>query len=132
MTEISWKINVSMRTGHPPMGWSASYVNDHHRGSSPILFEDEDGVEAFDIKGRRGCGSCVRLPSAWAVGSSSSTRTTASAAPRASSATTTPGGKAMFQMMGVFAEFERAMIAERVRAGLERAKAQGNRLAGTG
>ena len=25
--------------------------------------------------------------------------------------TTTPGGKAMFQMMGVFAEFERAMIA---------------------
>jgi DNA invertase Pin-like site-specific DNA recombinase len=31
---------------------------------------------------------------------------------------TTPAGKAMFQMMGVFAEFERAMIAERVRAGL--------------
>ena len=30
--------------------------------------------------------------------------------------TTTPAGKAMFQMMGVFAEFERAMIAERVRA----------------
>jgi hypothetical protein len=27
-------------------------------------------------------------------------------------------GKAMFQMMGVFAEFERAMIAEQVRAGL--------------
>jgi DNA invertase Pin-like site-specific DNA recombinase len=25
--------------------------------------------------------------------------------------TTTPGGKAMLQMMGVFAEFERAMIA---------------------
>jgi Resolvase, N terminal domain len=35
--------------------------------------------------------------------------------------TTTPAGKAMFQMMGVFAEFERAMIAERVRAGLARA-----------
>src|SRR5262249_31681532 len=32
--------------------------------------------------------------------------------------TTTPAGKAMFQMLGVFAEFERAMIAERVRAGL--------------
>jgi DNA invertase Pin-like site-specific DNA recombinase len=32
--------------------------------------------------------------------------------------TTTPAGKAMFQMMGVFAEFERAMIQERVRAGL--------------
>src|SRR5262249_37166751 len=35
---------------------------------------------------------------------------------------TTPAGKAMFQMMGVFAEFERAMIAERVRAGLARAR----------
>ena len=31
--------------------------------------------------------------------------------------TTTPGGKAMFQMMGVFAEFERAIIVERVKAG---------------
>ena len=39
--------------------------------------------------------------------------------------TTTPAGKAMFQMMGVFAEFERAMIQERVKAGLKRAKAQG-------
>ena len=36
--------------------------------------------------------------------------------------TTTPGGKAMFQMMGVFAEFERSMIQERVRAGLRRAR----------
>jgi DNA invertase Pin-like site-specific DNA recombinase len=35
---------------------------------------------------------------------------------------------ALFQMMGVFAEFERAMIRERVRSGLERAKAQGKRL----
>jgi DNA invertase Pin-like site-specific DNA recombinase len=42
--------------------------------------------------------------------------------------TTTPAGKAMFQMMGVFAEFERAMIRERVRAGLQRAVAQGRRL----
>ena len=42
--------------------------------------------------------------------------------------TTTPGGKAMFQMMGVFAEFERAMIQERVRAGLARAKAAGKTL----
>jgi DNA invertase Pin-like site-specific DNA recombinase len=42
--------------------------------------------------------------------------------------TTTPGGKALFQMMGVFAEFERAMIRERVMSGLERAKAQGKRL----
>ncbi len=39
--------------------------------------------------------------------------------------TATPAGKAMFQMMGVFAEFERAMIRERVKSGLERAKAQG-------
>ena len=42
--------------------------------------------------------------------------------------TTTPAGKAMFQMMGVFAEFERAMIQERVKAGLKRAKAQGKTL----
>jgi DNA invertase Pin-like site-specific DNA recombinase len=42
--------------------------------------------------------------------------------------TTTPAGKALFQMMGVFAEFERAMIQERVKSGLERAKAQGKTL----
>ena len=42
--------------------------------------------------------------------------------------TTTPGGKALFQMMGVFAEFERAMIQERVKAGLARARAQGKKL----
>jgi DNA invertase Pin-like site-specific DNA recombinase len=42
--------------------------------------------------------------------------------------TTTPAGKAMFQMMGVFSEFERAMIQERVRAGLARARDEGKRL----
>ena len=42
--------------------------------------------------------------------------------------TTTPSGKAMFQMMGVFAEFERRMIHERVMAGLARARAEGTRL----
>jgi DNA invertase Pin-like site-specific DNA recombinase len=42
--------------------------------------------------------------------------------------TTTPSGKAMFQMMGVFAEFERAMIRERVLAGLKRARARGKKL----
>jgi DNA invertase Pin-like site-specific DNA recombinase len=42
--------------------------------------------------------------------------------------TTTPGGKAMFQMMGVFAEFERSMIQERVRAGLRRAVDEGKQL----
>lgn len=39
--------------------------------------------------------------------------------------TTTPAGRAMFQMLGVFAEFERTMIQERVKAGLRRAVAQG-------
>jgi DNA invertase Pin-like site-specific DNA recombinase len=39
--------------------------------------------------------------------------------------TTTHAGRAMFQMMGVFAEFERAMIQDRVRAGLARARAEG-------
>ena len=34
----------------------------------------------------------------------------------------------MFQMCGVFAEFERAMIVERVTAGLARAKANGIKL----
>lgn len=42
--------------------------------------------------------------------------------------TSTPAGRAMFQMLGVFAEFERAMIVERVRAGLKRAKAEGKTL----
>jgi len=42
--------------------------------------------------------------------------------------TTTPAGKAMFQMMGVFAEFERSMIQERVKAGLSRARAAGTKL----
>ena len=42
--------------------------------------------------------------------------------------TSTPAGKAMFQMLGVFSEFERAMIVERVRTGLARARAQGKRL----
>ena len=42
--------------------------------------------------------------------------------------TTTPAGKMMFQMMGVFAEFERSMIQERVKAGLKRAQAQGKTL----
>jgi DNA invertase Pin-like site-specific DNA recombinase len=42
--------------------------------------------------------------------------------------TTTPTGRAMFQMCGVFAEFERSMIRERVNAGLARAKAKGVKL----
>ena len=42
--------------------------------------------------------------------------------------TTTPSGKAMFQMMGVFAEFEKEMIRNRVCAGLDRARKQGKRL----
>ena len=39
--------------------------------------------------------------------------------------TSTPSGRAMFQMLGVFAEFERCMIRERVNAGLARAKERG-------
>jgi DNA invertase Pin-like site-specific DNA recombinase len=42
--------------------------------------------------------------------------------------TTTPSGRAMFGMLGVFAEFERAMIQERVKAGLARARAAGKTL----
>ena len=42
--------------------------------------------------------------------------------------TSTPSGRAMFQMMGVFSEFERAMIQERVKAGLARAKDEGVKL----
>lgn len=39
--------------------------------------------------------------------------------------TSTPSGKAMFAMLGVFAEFERSIIQERVKAGLTRARAKG-------
>lgn len=39
--------------------------------------------------------------------------------------TSTPSGRAMFQMLGVFAEFERGMIRERVIAGMHRAKQSG-------
>jgi DNA invertase Pin-like site-specific DNA recombinase len=41
--------------------------------------------------------------------------------------TTTPAGEALFGMLGVFAQFERAMIRERVVAGLARAKTKGTR-----
>src|SRR5437762_3248246 len=42
--------------------------------------------------------------------------------------TTTSAGKAMFQMLGVFAEFERGIIRERVNAGLARARGNGVKL----
>jgi DNA invertase Pin-like site-specific DNA recombinase len=42
--------------------------------------------------------------------------------------TTTSAGKAMFQMLGVFAEFERGIIRDRVNAGLARARANGTKL----
>src|SRR6476646_6733021 len=41
--------------------------------------------------------------------------------------TTTAAGRAMFQMLGVFAEFEREIIRERVNAGLARARERGTR-----
>jgi DNA invertase Pin-like site-specific DNA recombinase len=41
--------------------------------------------------------------------------------------TSTAAGNAFFQMLGVFAEFERAIIVERVNAGIARAKANGTK-----
>ena len=41
--------------------------------------------------------------------------------------TTTPSGRAMFGMLGVFSQFEREMIVERVRAGMKRAQNKGTR-----
>jgi len=41
---------------------------------------------------------------------------------------TTPAGRLQLHVLGAIAEFERARIAERVRAGLARAKARGQRL----
>jgi DNA invertase Pin-like site-specific DNA recombinase len=41
--------------------------------------------------------------------------------------TSTAAGKAFFQMLGVFAEFERAIIVSRVNAGIARAKANGTK-----
>ena len=42
--------------------------------------------------------------------------------------TTTPMGKLVFQVTGAFAEFERSMIRQRIKAGLKRAVAQGVKL----
>lgn len=42
--------------------------------------------------------------------------------------TTTPSGKLAFSIFGAFAEFERSLIRERVKAGLERAKRNGTTL----
>jgi DNA invertase Pin-like site-specific DNA recombinase len=42
--------------------------------------------------------------------------------------TNTPSGKMLFQMLGVFAEFEREIIRERIIAGQQRARAQGKRI----
>jgi DNA invertase Pin-like site-specific DNA recombinase len=39
--------------------------------------------------------------------------------------TTTPAGRMMMQMVGAFAEFERAMLRERTKAGLESARNEG-------
>jgi len=39
--------------------------------------------------------------------------------------TSTASGRAMFQMLGVFSEFERAMISERVKSSLARVRAAG-------
>jgi len=41
---------------------------------------------------------------------------------------TTPAGRLMFQIIGAMAEFERALIQERVKAGLRNARAKGRKL----
>jgi DNA invertase Pin-like site-specific DNA recombinase len=41
---------------------------------------------------------------------------------------TTPSGRLMFQIIGAMAEFERALIQERVRAGVRNARAKGRKL----
>jgi DNA invertase Pin-like site-specific DNA recombinase len=41
--------------------------------------------------------------------------------------TSTAAGRAMFQMLGIFSEFERAMIVERTKAGLARARTHGTK-----
>lgn len=41
--------------------------------------------------------------------------------------TTTPAGRAMFQMLGVFAEFERSILQERIHAGIARARKNGTK-----
>ncbi len=41
--------------------------------------------------------------------------------------TPTPAGRAMFQMMGVFAEFEREIIRERINSGINRAQIHGTK-----
>jgi DNA invertase Pin-like site-specific DNA recombinase len=42
--------------------------------------------------------------------------------------TGTPTGKMIFTVLGAVAEWERSLIAERVRAGLRKARAKGKRL----
>jgi DNA invertase Pin-like site-specific DNA recombinase len=42
--------------------------------------------------------------------------------------TTTPQGRTLFQVLGIFAEFERSMLVDRVKAGLARARASGKKL----
>ena len=42
--------------------------------------------------------------------------------------TTTPTGKMMFGILSVFADFERSMITQRTRAGMERARLEGRRI----
>jgi DNA invertase Pin-like site-specific DNA recombinase len=41
---------------------------------------------------------------------------------------TTPAGRLMFNVIGAMAEFERALIQERVRAGVRNARAKGKRI----
>jgi DNA invertase Pin-like site-specific DNA recombinase len=42
--------------------------------------------------------------------------------------TSTPSGRMLFQMLSVFAEFERSIIQSRIKAGIERSRANGTRM----
>ena len=42
--------------------------------------------------------------------------------------TQTPSGRMMFQMIGIFSEFERSMISQRVKTGLQRVRKSGKKL----
>ena len=59
---------------------------------------------------------------AWKVGLRSYTE------PMIDTSSTSPWGELLYNLLAAFSQFERSIIAERVRAGMARAKAQGKRL----
>ena len=124
-------------------------VIEHRQGTGPKIFEDQ-GISGAKGRDKRPAldemlKSCLRgefdIVAAWSVdrlGRSLSDLVALLNELHAANVglylhqqaidTTTPSGRAMYQMIGVFAEFERSMIQERGKAGLRRAVAQGQRL----